>query len=69
MKRVKLIAIIKKFYEIKKKREQRLSRIPLNRYGNKDELCGALIYFIFNASSYITDQDLYVDSGLLHKRI
>ena len=49
--------------------EQRLSRIPLNRYGNTDELCGAVIFFISSASSYITGQDLYIDGGLLHKGI
>lgn len=64
-----LTNMTKKFYKIKKKREQRLSRIPLNRYGNTDELCGAVIFFISNASSYITGQDLYVDGGLLHKGI
>ena len=64
-----LTSMTKKFYKIKKKREQRLSRIPLNRYGNTDELCGAVIFFISNASSYITGQDLYVDGGLLHKGI
>ena len=64
-----LTNMTKKFYKIKKKREQRLSRIPLNRYGNTNELCGAVIFFISNASSYITGQDLYVDGGLLHKGI
>lgn len=64
-----LTKMTKKFYNIKKMREERLIRIPLNRYGNSHELCGAVIFFISNASTYITGQDLYVDGGLLFKGI
>lgn len=64
-----LTDMTKKFYKIKKMRDQRLSRILLNRYGDTDELCGAVIFFISDASSYITGQDLYIDGGLLTKGI
>tara|TARA_Y100000591_G_C21755201_1_gene657003 strand:+ start:376 stop:1104 length:729 start_codon:yes stop_codon:yes gene_type:complete len=64
-----LTNMTKKFYNIKKKREQRLGRIPLKRYGKTNELCGAVIFFISEASSYVTGQDLYIDGGLLHKGI
>tara|TARA_B100000900_G_C20588190_1_gene720519 strand:+ start:1830 stop:2558 length:729 start_codon:yes stop_codon:yes gene_type:complete len=64
-----LTNMTKKFFKIKKTREKRLIRIPLKRYGNTNELCGAVIFFISNASSYVTGQDLYIDGGFLCKGI
>lgn len=40
------------------------NRTPADRWGNPEELIGALIYLASNASSYINGQIIYVDGGL-----
>lgn len=50
-------------------RNKRLNRIPLGRYGKPEELFGAVVFLISNASSYVTGQDIYVDGGFLAKGI
>jgi gluconate 5-dehydrogenase len=40
-------------------------RTPSNRWGNPDELIGALLFLASNASSYVNGQMIYVDGGLL----
>ena len=59
----------KKNYSNLSKRNKRLSRIPLNRYGEPHEIFGAVAFLISDASSYVTGQDIYVDGGFLAKGI
>ncbi len=59
----------KKRFQNKKSRNLRLSRIPFGRYGNPDELFGAIVFLISDGSKYITGQDFYVDGGFLAKGI
>ena len=42
-----------------------LSRIPMSRWGNPDELGGAAVFLVSNASSYLTGQTIVVDGGWL----
>jgi gluconate 5-dehydrogenase len=39
-------------------------RTPANRWGNPDELVGALIFLSSNASSFVNGQILFVDGGI-----
>lgn len=41
------------------------SRTPSNRWGNTEELSGALLFLSSDASSYVNGQMIYVDGGLL----
>ena len=41
------------------------SRTPSNRWGNAEELLGALLFLASPASSYVNGQMIYVDGGLL----
>ncbi|MDC7125516.1 MAG: SDR family oxidoreductase [Spirochaetales bacterium] len=40
-----------------------IPKIPLNRYGSKDDLKGAAIYLASAASNYVTGQYIVVDGG------
>ena len=42
-----------------------LSRIPMSRWGKPDELGGAAVFLVSNASSYMTGQIIVVDGGWL----
>jgi NAD(P)-dependent dehydrogenase (short-subunit alcohol dehydrogenase family) len=46
------------------RRERMLSRIPLGRFGNPEEMAGAIRYLASPAASYITGQILLLDGGL-----
>lgn len=40
------------------------ARVPMARMGEADDLCGALIYLMSDASTYVTGQNIVVDGGL-----
>lgn len=44
-------------------REDLMRRIPQKRFGNPDDLSGALVFLTSNASTYVTGQLLMVDGG------
>lgn len=44
---------------------QILSRIPMQRWGDPEELKGAVVFLASEASSYMTGQTIYVDGGWL----
>ena len=52
-------------YEDPERREFITSRTPMGRWGQPNELDGALIYLASQASAYVTGQTLYVDGGWL----
>lgn len=41
-----------------------LSRILLGRWGNPDDLIGAIVFFASDASNFITGQIIYIDGGV-----
>lgn len=49
---------------IENKGELLLSRIPLKRFGQADDIKGAVVYLASKASDYVTGQVLPVDGGL-----
>ena len=42
-----------------------MSRIPLGRLGDPEELGGVAVFLVSDASSYVTRQTIVVDGGLL----
>ena len=44
-------------------RESMLSRIPIGRLGEADDLIGGLVFLLSPASDYLTGQTLYIDGG------
>jgi len=48
-------------------RARRTNRMILNRWGESEDLAGAVIFLSSDSSSYITGQDIYVDGGWLAK--
>jgi NAD(P)-dependent dehydrogenase (short-subunit alcohol dehydrogenase family) len=43
--------------------QQFISRIPLGRWGELDELAGAVVFLASDASSYVTGSSVFVDGG------
>ena len=54
-------------YNNKNKNLSRKKRTALNRWGNKRELVGSVIFLSSQASSYITGSEIIVDGGWLSK--
>jgi NAD(P)-dependent dehydrogenase (short-subunit alcohol dehydrogenase family) len=44
-------------------REAVLARIPLGRLAEPDDLTGALLFMLSDASAFLTGQVLYLDGG------
>jgi NAD(P)-dependent dehydrogenase (short-subunit alcohol dehydrogenase family) len=42
-----------------------LGRIPMQRFGNIDDLVGAAIFLSSGAAAYVTGQCLFVDGGFM----
>ena len=42
-----------------------LGRIPMQRFGNLDDLVGAAIFLSSGASAYVAGQCLFVDGGIM----
>ena len=40
------------------------ARVPMDRMGSPDDLCGALVYLMSDAAGYVTGQNIVVDGGL-----
>ncbi len=52
-------------FEDKEKSAQTISRIPMGRTGDPEELGGVAVFLASDASSYVTGQTIVVDGGLL----
>jgi len=46
--------------------QQRLSEIPLCRFGEPEDVAGPVIFLCSDASAYITGQTLTVDGGVIN---
>lgn len=53
------------FYENDAWRERMLGRIPMNRFGDLDDLAGAALFLASDASRYMTGQCIAIDGGFL----
>jgi len=49
---------------IEHRRERILARIPMKRFGEADDIKGAALFLVSNASKYITGQVINVDGGM-----
>jgi NAD(P)-dependent dehydrogenase (short-subunit alcohol dehydrogenase family) len=58
-------ALTEGFYEDPHWQQIMLPKIPLNRFGELNDLGGAAVFLSSDASAYITGQILYVDGGVL----
>lgn len=58
-------ALTESFYADEGWQQSMLNSIPINRFGELDDLVGIAVFLASHASSYITGQIIYVDGGYL----
>jgi NAD(P)-dependent dehydrogenase (short-subunit alcohol dehydrogenase family) len=58
-------AMTEGFYRNPEWEHAMLGRIPMQRFGNLDDLVGAAIFLSSGASAYVTGQCLFVDGGFM----
>jgi len=47
-----------------KKYKKYISKIPMKRFGSTDDIAAAVLFFISDATSYITGQTLHINGGM-----
>jgi NAD(P)-dependent dehydrogenase (short-subunit alcohol dehydrogenase family) len=52
-----------KTLEDPKKYQESVSKVPMGRLGEPDDLIGAVIFLASQASNYVTGQTIYVEGG------
>ncbi|MBA7566739.1 2-dehydro-3-deoxy-D-gluconate 5-dehydrogenase [subsurface metagenome] len=55
----------KSLYKDKDRNSQILSHIPMKRWGEPEDLAGAVVFLASEASNYVTGTTIYVDGGYL----
>ncbi len=58
-------AMTEGFYADPAWQDAMLGKIPMQRFGQLDDLIGAAVFLVSDASAYVTGQILYVDGGTL----
>lgn len=58
-------ALTEEFYQDARWQEAMLAKIPMQRFGNLDDLVGLGVFLAGNASAYVSGQIFYVDGGYL----
>jgi len=58
-------SLTKSLHEDKEISRRTISRIPMKRWGNPEDLAGTVVFLASEASDYITGTTIYVDGGYL----
>ena len=56
-------ALTEAFYQDEAWQQRMLERIPMKRFGQGDDLAGAVVFLASGASAYLTGQCLFLDGG------
>jgi NAD(P)-dependent dehydrogenase (short-subunit alcohol dehydrogenase family) len=56
-------AMTDKSFNDPQRRQERLARMMIKRWGVPDDLVGAAVFLAAGASAYVTGQDVVVDGG------